>query len=574
MKVQSIRQMLEQRVRLWILPTVFSLGFFSASISQAAMSNTYTWIGGTNANAVTSANYQATSGNIANFTVTGGTNAFIYPGTNTQTGTQTLDYTAAGTNAVYMFGLTVTNWAGNVVMTNLADWRVDSGGLVASNAVAGTLSIVSSNGVGQLGGSATFSGNMAVYVTALGGHSTTTRTLTQNLTNLTISNFTVNAAVIQATSVATTFILSGTGNTTIIGAISNKSTFLTNGGNSGFLAASGGTLNIATTSSANTNWVSGLVLSNNGSVYVLGQLSLGSPMFDVKVGGANATNRPTFGLINTSSITSVALTNNFVIANTAAAINVFKAQTGKTLTLSGTISGSVNGTIVADAGTLVLSGANTALSLPLIVTNSGTLVASNNIALGSGGVTVASGATLRANAAIANSVINNGSVTVADGGSLVSGNGYSGLGSLTVGATSPNTASFTSSLVAGTNNVGVLSLSGNGALGMDVGTQIKSSGVVGITGTGNIITVTGTPKVGTNSLVVGTSLTGASASSIALNGSAVGSPATPIALGETYTATDGNKYTFTSTSTALQLVVEGQGAQDLAFANASGLWNT
>jgi len=297
-------------------------------------------------------------------------------------------------------------------------------------------------------------------------------------------------------------------------------------------------------------------------------------MFDVKVGGANATNRPTFGLINTSSITSVALTNNFVIANTAAAINVFKAQTGKTLTLSGTISGSVNGTIVADAGTLVLSGANTALSLPLIVTNSGTLVASNNIALGSGGVTVASGATLRANAAIANSVINNGSVTVADGGSLVSGNGYSGLGSLTVGAASPNTASFTSSLVAGTNNVGALSLSGNGALGMDVGTQIKSSGVVSITGTGNIITVTGTPKVGTNSLVVGTSLTGASASSIALNGSAVGSPATPIALGETYTATDGNKYTFTSTSTALQLVVEGQGAQDLAFANASGLWNT
>jgi autotransporter-associated beta strand protein len=551
---------------------VLLIGLFSANVSQAGMTNTFTWIGGTSTNAASSANYTATVGNISGWSLSGSTNAYVYPGTNTQTGTQTLDYGGAAT--VYTYGLTVTNWTSNVIMTNMGDWRVDNGGLVASNAAASTLSIMTTGGVGQLGGDATFSGNMSVYVTGLGGHSTAGRTLTNNLTNLTISNFTVNSATIQATSAATKFTLSGTGNTTIFGAISNKTLFAGSGGNLGSLFVNSGTLNIATTNSANTNWVSGLVLSNSGSVYVLGQLSLGSPTSGVQVGAGNATNRTTFGLMNTSSITSVALTNNFVIANTAAATNIFKAQSGKTLTLSGAISGSVNGTVVADAGTLVLSGANTALSLPFVVTNSGTLVASNNSALGSSNVTVASGATLKFNAVITNAVVNNGGVTIADGGTLVSGNGYSGTGSLSVGATAPSTASFTSSLLVGTNSVGPLSLTGNGTLGMNVATQVKSSGAVAITSTSNRITVTGTAKLGTNDLVVGTSLTGASASSIALNGSGVGSPSTPIALGSSYTAADGTKYIFTNSATALQLVVEGQAAQDLAFANASGLWNT
>jgi fibronectin-binding autotransporter adhesin len=576
MKVQSIQPVLKQKIRMWILPASISLGLFSANVSQAAMTNNFSWIGGTSTNAASSVNYTnlTNGGSMTGFNLAGTTNAYVYRGTNTQTGTQVLDY--GGAASVYMYGLTVTNWAGDVVMTNFADWRVDSGNLVASNSNGSTLWIMGSNAVGQLGGSpVTFSGNMSVYVTGLSGHSTSARILNQNLTNLVISNFTVNNnSTNQSTSGTQTFLFSGTGNTTIIGSITNKGQFLTNGGNLGYLAINSGTLNIATISSANTNWASGLVLSNNGSVYVLGQLSLGAPMFDVKVGGANVTNRTTFGLLNTSSITSITLTNNFVISNSAAATHVFKAQSGKTMTLSGTISGSVNGTVVADAGTLVVSGANTALSLPFVVTNSGTLVASNNNALGSGSVTVASGSSLNVNAAIANSVVNNGAVVIAGGGSLVTGNGYSGVGSLTVGATAPSTASFTSSLLLGTNNVGPLSLSGNATLGIDVGTQIKSSGTVAVSGTANLITVTGTPKVGTNSLVVGTSLTGASASTIALNGSAVGSPATPIALGDTFTATDGNKYTFTSTSTALQLVVEGQGAQDLAYANATGLWNT
>ena len=328
----SMKKTFTQKLDRLILSVVFSVGFFSANVSQAGMTNTFTWIGGTSTNAADSNNYTATVGNISGWNLAGSTNSYVYPGTNTQTGTQVLNYGGAAT--VYTYGLTVTNWTSNVIMTNMGDWRVDSGGLVASNAAASTLSIITSGGTGQLGGNATFSGNMSVYVTALSGHSTTSRTLTQNLTNLTISNFMVNANTIYASNAPFTF--NGTGNTTIIGSISNKTQFISSGGNIGSLFVNSGTLNIATVSSANTNLVSGLVLSNAGSVYVLGQLSLGSTMFDVKVGSSVATNRPTFGLMNTSSVTSVALTNNFVIANTVAATNVFKAQSGKTLTLSGT----------------------------------------------------------------------------------------------------------------------------------------------------------------------------------------------------------------------------------------------
>ncbi len=572
----SMNKTFAQKLGRLILPTIFSLGFFSANVSQAAMSNTYTWIGGVNTNATNSAYYTNTVGTMAQFSFGGSVNAFVYPGTNTQTGTQTFNF-GGSTNSIMAYGWTFTNWAGDIILTNLADWRVDTGGLAVTNGTGtSTLWIMGSNAVGQLSGDSTFSGNYSVYVTGLGGHSTSARKLTQNLTNLIISNLTVNAWTTNAT--IPSFTLSGTGNTTVIGAISNKTTISTNSSNlgttnNGALVVNSGILNIATISPDNTNWVSGLVISNSAGVYVLGQLSLGSQLFGVKVGGTNATNRSIFGLMNTSSITSITLTNNFVIANSAAATNVFKAQTGKTLTLSGTISGSANGTVVADAGTLVLSGANTALSLPLLVTNNGTLVASNNSALGSSNVTVASGATLKIQASVANAITNSGSVVVADGGTLTSANTLTGAGSLSVGGTAPSTAAFASSLSSGTNRVGPVALTGNGALRLNAGSVIQSSGSIAVSGTGNLIILSGTVASGTNTLVVGTSLSGATSSSLALNGSAVGNPETSIAFGTTYTSPVGDLYTFNSSGGTLQLVVQG-GSQSLSFADASGLWNT
>ena len=428
------------------------------------MTNTYTWIGGTNTNAASSNNYTATAGNISGWNLAGSTNAYIYPGTNAQTGTQTLNFGGAPTlSAMWLY---VTNWPGDVVITNVGEVRIDTAlGVTNNSGNANKLWIMATNAyaTGGMLGNATFSGNLPVYFTILGGHSTTTRTITQNLASLEISNLTVNntsSSNLKA-GINTSLIFSGSGNTTVVGSIINGTPFSTAPvtTNPGSLMISSGTLNIATTNLANTNWVSGLVVSNNGNVYILGQLSLGSSAFDVRINTVNATNRTTFGLINTSSITSVALTNNFVIANTAAATNVFKAQSGKTLTLSGRISGATNGTLVADAGTLVLSGANTNLRLPLVVTNSGTLVASNSKALGLGNVNVASGATLQFN------VFSNATV----GGLRVAGNLEQKLITITslgevnlTGSTlkvngTPTAAAYT--LVSGTTLTGIPTLS-------------------------------------------------------------------------------------------------------------------
>ena len=600
MKVQSTQPVLKQRLQLWILPLALSIGLFSGNVSHAIV---YTWTNGATSGSANVTNINSWTPVATNgFYLNAANNGLVFTNYYSQATEQTFNWAAVKVGVTNQI---VTGYTKNVIFTNVEEWRFMAGALTLTNSSglsgtnAGTLYIYNSMN-SQLGNSSqTFAGNMAFYLGDLSGHTSATRTLTQNLPSLCISNLGVtmaNSSQLFTPGTMTAWLtFSGSGTSTIIGSIyssrltatggNTNNSALTVGGTGTFNIASTNAINVSTTSNAYAGvsggiygWNSGLIITNSASVYVAGQRSLGAQAWDVKIGTTNA-GKTTFGVFTnnewaTNSTTSVSLTNNFAIANSGAGTNIFKAQAGRSLALSGTISGSVNGTIAADAGTLVLSGANTALSLPFVVTNNGTLVASNNSALGSSSVIIASGATLRVNAAIANSVTNNGGVTIADGGSLVSANGYSGAGSLSVGATAPSTASFTSSQLSGTNSVGPLYLIGNGTLGLAVGTQIKSSGTLEISGTGNLITVTGNPKVGTNELVVGTSLTGASAASIALSGSAAGSPPTPIALGETYTATDGNRYTFTSTSTALQLVVEGQGAQELAFAIASGLWDT
>jgi hypothetical protein len=510
---------------------------------------------------------------------------------------QTFNWAAVNVGVI---GLRVAGYNSNVIFTNVGEWRFMAGDVILTNTSgnvgtnAGTI-FIHNTANSQLGASTTWSGNMAFYLGDLSGHTSSSRTVTQNLPSLCISNLGVTMAnSSQAFTLGTmtaNLTFNGSGTSTVIGSLYvSRLTSVTNGytNNSALTIGGTGTFNIASTNSNNVRtspfsagngatavfgWNSGLIVTNSASVYVAGQTSLGAQAWNLKIGTTNQ-GVTTFGVFTnnewaTNSATYVTLTNNFLIANSGAAKNIFKAQTDRTLVLSGTVWGAnTNGTLVADAGTLVLSGNNTQLNLPFIVTNSGTLVASNNNALGSSSVTVASGSTLRINAAIANRVINNGGVRIADGGSLVSSNFYSVSGSLTVGATVPNTASFNGSLGSWTNTVGALSLTGNGTLELSVTRGINSTGLVAISSTGNLITVTGTANVGTNNLVVGTSLTGASASSIALNGSAVGSPSAPIPLGGSYTASNGIKYTFTNSPTALQLVVsnpdtDGDGVTDV-----------
>jgi len=585
----------KENCRRWILPLALSIGLFSGNVSHAIV---YTWTNGatsgsTNVTNINSWTPVATNG----FYLNSANNGLIFTNYYSQGDAQTFNWAAVKVGVTNQI---VTGYTKNVIFTNVEEWRFMAGAVTLTNSSglsgtnAGTLYIYNTMN-SQLGNSSqTFAGNMAFYLGDISGHTSSSRTLTQNLPSLCISNLGVTMAnssqLFTPGTMTANLTFSGSGTSTVIGSlyVSRLTSFtnsytnnsaLTVGGTGTFNLASTNAINVSTTSNAYAGvsggiygWNSGLIITNSASVYVAGQRSLGAQAWDVKIGTTNA-GKTTFGVFTnnewaTNSTTSVSLTNNFAIANSGAGTNIFKAQTGNTLILGGTISGSVNGTVVADAGTLVLSGANTALSLPFRVTNSGTLVASNNSALGLSSVTVASGATLKVNAAIANSVTNNGGVTIADGGSLVSSNFYSVSGSLSIGATAPNTASFNGSLGSWTNTVGALSLTGNGNLELSVTRGINSSGLVAISSIGNFITVTGTANVGTNNLVVGTSLTGASASSISLNGSGVGSPSAPIALGSSYTASDGTKYTFTNSATALQLVVvsnldsDGDGVMD------------
>jgi autotransporter-associated beta strand protein len=589
MEVLFIQQMLKRKLRLWILAGSIFLSLFSANVSEAAI---YTWNGttNTNPNITTLWNPNVTNGWMTN----GAANGAVF--TNTWTNGSVL-FNWGATNVGFTNTL-IAGFTNDVVMTNLGSWRLDSQTTLTNNTglfgkAAGTVFIYNTTASQIVSSTNTLSGNMSLYMNNQGGHSSTAKTLVNNLGSLAISNFTVNSVssgnMALNTNVALT--LTGVGTSTITGSMTV--TARTNSGgtatNVNALIVSGGVLNIATTNDANiaavTGWNSGLVITNNGSVYIAGQKSLGEQAYNVKIGTTNA-GVTTFGIFTnnewaTNSTTSVPLTNNFAISNAGAGMNIFKAQTGRILALSGTISGSTPGTVVADAGTLVLSGANTALSIPFVVTNNGTLVASNAKALGSGAVTVASSATLKVNAAITNSVTNNGGVTIADGGSLASSNGYSGLGSLTLGATaSSNSASFNSSLASGTTNVGPLNLSGNSALILNLGTTINSSASVVITNTNNLITVNSSPAAsipGTNNLVVGTSVSGATTNSIFLNGSAVEN--TTIPLGGTYTNTTNQvRYTFTNSGTALQLIVQAPVAArsplDLAFAQTNGVWDT
>ena len=633
MKVLAIHQALNRKLRLWILPASLSLGLFSANVSQAGLSNTLTWIGGTNTNAAISNNYSVSPafGGANVFNMSNTIYTYVYTNTNNyqSNGPAVFSYSSSNIGA---FGYQFMGYS-NVVVTNLGGMRLDSAGLIASNSSGtGTVYIYNNaNSNNQITGNTIFTGNMVLFMGAFANHSSTARILTNNLNSLAFSNLNVNSmsatTVLSANNVSLTW--AGTGTATILGPITVTARSNTNNThpNAGAMIVSSGILNIASTNSANTNastgWNSGLLITNSGSVFVQGQDSLGAQDWNIKIATTTG-GTTTFGVFDrnewaTNNDATCTLTNNIDIFNAtnSSATNIFQSGTAanpKTFILSGGIAsptsstnivygnykvtnaGTTNtyyttnyttntyqppaGTLLFQYGTTVLSGSNTNLSLPILVTNGGTLVASNAKALGSGSVTVATNSTLRVHGAVTNAVTNAGTVLITNGGSLVSGNLGTGALNLSATAPAPDSASFASSRTLGTNSVGSLTLAGNSTLILNPGTKIKSSGAVAISSDGNFITVTNSSvstNVGTNNLVEGTGVTVATGSSIILNGSAVDNGTIP--LGSTYTNTNNQyRYTFTNSPTALQLIVQKpageQGPQDLAFAKDSGAWST
>ena len=424
---------------------------------------------------------------------------------------------------------------------------------------------------------------MAVVMNNFYNHSSSARTVNNNMANLALYNLGVNAGsqtyINTNTGSGISFTWSGSGTATILNTIMVVAQTNATGTktNNGALIVSGGTMNIATTNAANASststnvdnlsvygWNSGLVISNTGSVYIGNQNSLGMQAYSIQMGSSNG-GTTTFGLFDSNNFatnlnTNVTITNNFVIGNVTAngtATNRFIAGTNKSLTLSGTISNSVAGnTLAVGAGALTLSGNNTGLSEPINILTNGTLVQGSAGALGSGSVSIQSGGKLYLNNNFTNAALTNaGGLFINGGGALSTTN--LGTGSLVLGGSGTNSlASFTNANSSGNLSIGRLSITNYSTLSMNIGSLLVSTGVVAISGTGNMINLSGTPTTNGNyNLISGTSL---SASGIQLSGSTLGGGTLSIGSGSITVAR--STYQFQTNSTALQLAVTGGAA--------------
>lgn len=296
-----------------------------------------------------------------------------------------------GATNITVTNLVVTNFSGNVVLTNVRDFRLYSttaAALSANGAAGSTLYIynsqASSAAILSSSTAQTFGGNMSVYLDRFVTHTTTARILTQNLTNFTINNFLINpnSALPNAT---TTF--QGTGTTTIAGVISQS----TNANpNPYMISVNSGTVNITGTNNS-ASWRNGLLIKNGGSVYIADQGSLGGTGDLLLQGTTTATG--TFGL-TAGSLAAVALSNNLVISNSSSSVvQSIVAGTGKTLTINGVISSAnTNGTLIFGAGKVVLAGSNTYNMAATVI--AGSLIINGNQSGATNVLTVAAGATL------------------------------------------------------------------------------------------------------------------------------------------------------------------------------------
>ena len=230
--------------------------------------------------------------------------------------------------------------------------------------------------------------------------------------------------------------------------------------------------------------------------------------------------------INGNAVTVAKLNSNATVGSPVVENN---SATAGTLTVSDTTGSSSYAGVIRDgtaggalslvktgASTLTLSGANTYTGGTTV--GGGTLAANSAGALGSGTVSISSGATLSTN-------------TVA--------------------------------------NLGSLNLTGGGGLLLaDFNSRFVSSGTVSISGSGNLITLSGTGASGsTYTLLSGSNL---SASGISLTGSGVANQTIAVGTSATVGRTT---YNFTATATALQLGITG-GAFNLTWNGGNANWNT
>jgi fibronectin-binding autotransporter adhesin len=468
--------------------------------AQSSFNPTYSLIN----NATDSAATLTIGGTIATNSSTGRGVNWVLDGTNTGTNTVSGAISGGGSggftpltkNGTGTWKLTGANTLGSVTINN--------GTLIAGNVNALGTGIATVNG-----------GTLQVENVALNNSSVALNN--SGAVQGTGTDASVKIVNVGATATTVGLSTSGSSDVLTVGLAANG---LTGGQASTVINVSGpGTVSLGNAS----NYAGGFSI-NSGTLKLGNATALGSATSANVAFGSGSTGTLA---INGNAVTLAKLNSNATVGSPVVENN---SATSGSLTVSDTSGSSSYAGIIRDgaaggalglvkngASTLILSGANTYTGGTTV--SGGTLAANSSGALGTGTVSVASGATLSTN-------------TIA--------------------------------------NLGSLNLTGGGGLLLaDFNSKFVSSGTVSISGSSNLITLSGSTgsSGSTYTLLSGSNL---SASGISLTGSGVANQT--IAVGSSATV-GRTTYDFTATATALQLSITG-GAFNLTWNGGSANWNT
>jgi len=496
MKLKNFQFSIDRTCAAFVFALILSMFNGSELFSQT------TWIG-TTTNATSAANW--------NNVLPSRTSGAILDGTG-GTVSSTLNF---GNGSFDALDLAVSNYSGDVTLTNLTDFRLGAttASLVANGVAGSTLTInnsAASVSSTVLTSGNVWSGNMNVFLNRFATHNSAARTLTTSIGQLTINDFYIGATT---TGGSQSINNSGTIN---INTLSQRagSTLAT----AYMTTFSGGTVNLL--GANNSSVYSGIRLNGSTTLNLGGDESLGTA--DLYVQGGTSTYN--LGL-TTGSSSAVTLANNLIITNGSATtvLNIAPGA-GKSLALNGLISSSSStlGTTLVSfgAGTISIAGTNSYNTKSQIVGGGKLVVArlstTDGSSLGTAGEATAANLTLDNGTLsyVGSDATNARNFTIGTGGARIEANGTgllkmgstgtiatsgSGNRSLTLAGSNTAANSFFLKVADGTggattvvkDGTGAWNISGTGSTytgGTEVrgGTLIAGSGDTSGFGTGEI----------------------------------------------------------------------------------------
>jgi len=240
------------------------------------------------------------------------------------------------------------------------------------------------------------------------------------------------------------------------------------------------------------------------------------------------------------------------------------------ITVTGSVSGSGDLRKVGIGNVTLTNATNTGATF---VDEGALTLGAASVLNAGGGIWVAADATLNVLGSASGYVGSQGTIAVGPGGRLTSpdfGGGDNYYGAFTLAGSAGSLATLSDTGTSGfVNRVASVTMGGNAQIDLIVGSSITSSGRVTISGTGNLLSLSGIAiKGSTYSLLSGSSIL--NTGSIAATGSLLGNQT--VALGSS--ANIGRStYSFTQSGTSLVLAVSGSQYNLTWTGSANSLWN-